>query len=132
MEKLRELIQEHKEAIDSNIEPNSERIKLINSTFSKMKEEALSLNKKENSEAINYIDLEKIFTVCKKMSPTEGYWEHMIIMSLYFPHKMSIANVFDMGRFTERMFRYAGDNALHFWIILKYKQTLQSNFSKKN
>ncbi|MFM2393513.1 MAG: hypothetical protein RLZZ546_1495 [Bacteroidota bacterium] len=132
MEKLIKLIQEHKEAIDSNIEPNSERIKLINSTFSKVKEEALSLNKKENPEMCNYVDLEKIFTVCKKLSPTEGYWEHMIIKSLYFPNQMTITDVFDMGRFTERMFKYAGDNALHFWIILKYKQTLQSNFSKKN
>lgn len=132
MEQLSKLLTEHKEAVDSSIEPNSERIKLINSSFLTFKEEALLLNKSEDKDSHNFVDLEKVFEVCKKLSPTEGYWERLIITALYFPKTMSMCDIFDIGRFTERMFQYSNEEKLYFWVILGFKQRLQTNFSKKN
>ncbi len=125
--KLLELLAEHDKVNDTILEDNQIRINLIKEAFKKVKEEALKFNK-ANTRDINYVNLEKILDVCRKLSPTEGYWDVLIIKSLYCPNKMKRGEIFEIGRFIERMFQYSAVNEFYPSETLNYKQILQGNF----
>lgn len=114
-EKIEKLLAARQAAIDLDLEDNTVRIALINKAFQELKAEALSQDE----------SLQKIFYVSKILSPTEGHWDALIIKAFFLPRNMSRHEIFEIGRFTERLVSYAALNDFNYLAINKFKQTLQ-------
>jgi len=90
---------------------------------------------------VNQIEIDRVIEISMELSPTpidDNYWRNLIAKSLT-DEPMSIYQAFELGRFSERMMQHGSDMddrnkpttmTHYFSSALRYKQSLQSKFSK--
>ena len=76
-------------------------------------------------------DFDHLIEISEKLSPTpvgpDNYWRTLLKTSFTNPHLLNTSQIFELGRFSERMFQLAcnEDNAFDSMLVLRCTRTVQ-------